>query len=119
MMERIIACIPPNPRRVGYIGPIHGPLDGLLYMGSHIHQQPDLNEQEANLFVLKIMQELSDQLEQAEKQLESSTDVATVNRSQPTQMVSLPGYTWGEHHASPDRRRYHVDGQETCGSTMP
>jgi len=63
------------------------------------------------LFVLKIMQELSDQLEQAEKQLESSTDVATVNRSQPTQMVSLPGYTWGEHHASPGRRRYHVDGQ--------
>ena len=28
-------CIPPNPRRVGYIVPIHGP----LYMGSHIHQQ--------------------------------------------------------------------------------
>ena len=27
-------CIPPNPRRVGYIVPIHGP----LYMGSHIHQ---------------------------------------------------------------------------------
>jgi len=34
MYERIIACIPPNPRRVGYIDPIHGP----LYMGSHIHQ---------------------------------------------------------------------------------
>ena len=32
-------CIPPNPRRVGYIDPIHGPLDGPLYMGSHIHQQ--------------------------------------------------------------------------------
>ena len=31
-------CIPPNPRRVGYIDPIHGPLDGPLYMGSHIHQ---------------------------------------------------------------------------------
>ena len=30
-----MACIPPNPRRVGYIVPIHGP----LYMGSHIHQQ--------------------------------------------------------------------------------
>ena len=30
-----MACIPPNPRRVGYIVPIHGPLD----MGSHIHQQ--------------------------------------------------------------------------------
>jgi len=26
--------IPPNPRRVGYIVPIHGPLDGPLYMGS-------------------------------------------------------------------------------------
>jgi hypothetical protein len=39
MMKRIIACIPPNPRRVGYIDPIHGPLDGPLYMGSHIHQQ--------------------------------------------------------------------------------
>ena len=23
----------PNPRRVGYIDPIHGPLDGPLYMG--------------------------------------------------------------------------------------
>jgi len=23
---------------VGYIDPIHGPLDGPLYMGSHIHQ---------------------------------------------------------------------------------
>ena len=37
--ERIMACIPPNPRRVGYIFPIHGPLDEPLYMGSHIHQQ--------------------------------------------------------------------------------
>ena len=36
-MERIMACIPPNPRRVGYIDPIHGPLDEPLYMGSHIH----------------------------------------------------------------------------------
>ena len=27
-------CIPPNPRRVGYIVPLDGP----LYMGSHIHQ---------------------------------------------------------------------------------
>jgi len=34
-----MACIPPNPRRVGYIVPIHGFLDGPLYMGSHIHQQ--------------------------------------------------------------------------------
>jgi len=34
-----MACISPNPRRVGYIDPIHGPLDGPLYMGSHIHQQ--------------------------------------------------------------------------------
>ena len=33
-------CIPPNPRRVGYIDPIHGPLDRPLYMGSHIHQHP-------------------------------------------------------------------------------
>ena len=31
--------IPLNPRRVGYIVPIHGPLGGPLYMGSHIHQQ--------------------------------------------------------------------------------
>ena len=29
-----MACIPPNPRRVGYIVPIHGSLDGPLYMGS-------------------------------------------------------------------------------------
>ncbi|PVH34634.1 hypothetical protein PAHAL_8G263000 [Panicum hallii] len=72
---------------------------------------PDLNEQKANSFVLKIMQELSDQLEQVEKQIESSTHVATVNCSQPTQMVSLPGYNWGEHHASPGQRQYHVDGQ--------
>ena len=35
-------CIPPNPRRVGYIVPIHGALDGPLYMGSHIHQQNEL-----------------------------------------------------------------------------
>jgi len=32
--ERIIRCIPPNPRRVGYIDPIHVPLDGPLYIGS-------------------------------------------------------------------------------------
>ena len=35
-----MVCIPPNPRRVGYINPIHRPLDGPLYMGSHIHQPP-------------------------------------------------------------------------------
>ena len=29
-----MACISPNPKRVGYIVPIHGPLDGPLYMGS-------------------------------------------------------------------------------------
>ena len=33
-------CIPPNPKRVGYIDPIHEPLDEPLYMGSHIHQYP-------------------------------------------------------------------------------
>ena len=33
-------CIPPNPKRVGYIDPIHGSLDVSLYMGSHIHQHP-------------------------------------------------------------------------------
>ena len=33
-----MASIPPNPRRVGYIDPIHRPLDEPLYMGSHIHQ---------------------------------------------------------------------------------
>ena len=38
MIERIMACIPPNSRRVGYIYTIHEPLDGPLYMGSHIHQ---------------------------------------------------------------------------------
>ena len=38
VMERIIACIPLNPRRVEYIDLIHEPLDGSLYMGSHIHQ---------------------------------------------------------------------------------
>ena len=35
-----MACIPPNPRRVGYIGPIHGPLDGPLYMGSIYSNTP-------------------------------------------------------------------------------
>ena len=34
-----MSCIPPNPKRVGYIDPIHGPLDETLYMSSHIHQQ--------------------------------------------------------------------------------
>jgi len=29
-----MASIPPNHRMVGYIVPIHGPLDGPLYMGS-------------------------------------------------------------------------------------
>ena len=29
-----MAYLPPNPKRVGYIVPIHGPLDGPLYMGS-------------------------------------------------------------------------------------
>jgi hypothetical protein len=40
------------------------------------------------------MQEPSDQLEQADKQLEFSFSAytAAVNRSQPTRMVSLPGY---------------------------
>ena len=32
--ERIMACIPPNSKRVGYIVPIHVPLDRPLYMGS-------------------------------------------------------------------------------------
>ena len=56
------------------------------------------------------MQELSDQLEQAEKQLDS-THVAAVSRSEQTQMVSLPGYTWGEHRVSHSQRQYHIDGQ--------
>jgi len=29
-----MAYLPPNPRRVGYIVSINGPLDGPLYMGS-------------------------------------------------------------------------------------
>ena len=39
-----MTCIPPNPRMVGYIDPIHGSLDGPLYMGSHIHQHPPQSE---------------------------------------------------------------------------
>ena len=31
-----MACIPPNPRMMGYIDPIHESLDEPLYMGSHI-----------------------------------------------------------------------------------
>ena len=40
MLEEMTQSIPPNPRRVGYKDPIHGPLDGPL--GSHIHQQYSL-----------------------------------------------------------------------------
>ena len=39
-----MVCIPPNPRRVGYINTIHRPLDGPLYMGPHIHQPPRQSE---------------------------------------------------------------------------
>ena len=35
-----MACIPPNPRRVGYIVPIHGPLDGPQYMNSIYSNTP-------------------------------------------------------------------------------
>jgi len=38
--ERIMTCIPPNPRSVGYIDPTHGPLDGPLYMGSIYSNTP-------------------------------------------------------------------------------
>ncbi|KAJ1282017.1 hypothetical protein BS78_03G017900 [Paspalum vaginatum] len=72
---------------------------------------PNLTEQEAASLVVKIMQELSDQLDEVEKQLESNTHVATVNCSQPTVTVSLPGYTWGEHRISQGQRTYHVGGQ--------
>jgi len=34
--ERIIVCIPPNPRRVGNMKPIHGSLDVPLYMGHKV-----------------------------------------------------------------------------------
>ena len=83
----------------------------------------DLTEQEANSLVLKIMQELSDQLEQIEKQLDS-THVVAVNRSEPTETVSLPGYSWGEHRVSQSQRQYHVDGHRVgyaanvCGFTQ-
>ena len=39
-----MACIPPNPRRVGYIDPIHGPLDGPLYMCSIYSNTPPQSE---------------------------------------------------------------------------
>ncbi|CAL4990933.1 unnamed protein product [Urochloa decumbens] len=80
-------------------------------MNSSASAAPCLNEQEANSLVSKVMQELSGQLEQAEKQLKPSNHAASVNCTQPTQMVSLPGYTCGEHHASHSQRQYHVDGQ--------
>jgi len=38
-----MACIPPNPRKLGYIVPIHGPLDESLYMGSIYNNPPSLN----------------------------------------------------------------------------
>ena len=41
-------CISPNPRRVGYIDPIHGPLDGPLYIASHIHQHTTVVASETN-----------------------------------------------------------------------
>ncbi|CAL4982580.1 unnamed protein product [Urochloa decumbens] len=80
-------------------------------MNSSASAAPRLNEQEANSLVSKVTQELSGQLEQAEKQLKPSNHAASVNCTQPTQMVSLPGYTCGEHHASHSQRQYYVDGQ--------
>ncbi|CAL4985905.1 unnamed protein product [Urochloa decumbens] len=80
-------------------------------MNSSASAAPRLNEQEANSLVSKVTQELSGQLEQAEKQLKPSNHAASVNCTQPTQMVSLPGYTCGDHHASHSQRQYYVDGQ--------
>ena len=42
--ENNCVSIPPNPIRVGYTVSVHGPLDGPLYMGSHIHQHPPQSE---------------------------------------------------------------------------
>ena len=42
--ENNCVSIPPNSRRVGYIVSVHGPLDGPLYMGSHIHQHIQLHK---------------------------------------------------------------------------
>ena len=42
--ENNCVSIPPNPRMVGYIVSVHGPLDGPPYMGSHIHQHPPQSE---------------------------------------------------------------------------
>jgi len=39
-----MACIPPNPRKMGYIVPIHGPLDGPLYMGSIYTNKQDISK---------------------------------------------------------------------------
>ena len=33
-----MVCITQNPKKMGYIDFIHGPLDVTLYMSSHIHQ---------------------------------------------------------------------------------
>ena len=40
-----------NPRRVGYIVPIHGPLDGPLYMGS-IYSN-NVNHSEADIVIVR------------------------------------------------------------------
>jgi len=44
-MERIIAGISPNTRRVGYIDRIHGSLDGSLYMGSIYSNNTQQNQE--------------------------------------------------------------------------
>ena len=40
-----MACIPPNPRRVRYKDPIHGPLDGPLYTWAQYTPTPPLQSE--------------------------------------------------------------------------
>ncbi|KAL6907908.1 hypothetical protein ACP4OV_002078 [Aristida adscensionis] len=77
---------------------------------------PNLTEPEANSLVLKVMQELSDQLQETEKQFVSKNPDATENRLQPTQTVPLPGKTPKKHRTSLIQRHHYVDSQRNVWS---
>jgi len=46
-----MTCIPPNPRRVGYIVPTHGLLDGPLYTWAQYTPTDDVIHQVINVFI--------------------------------------------------------------------
>ncbi|KAL6592148.1 hypothetical protein ACP70R_049600 [Stipagrostis hirtigluma subsp. patula] len=77
---------------------------------------PNPTEQEADCLVLKVMQELSDQLQQEEKQLMSDIHGASEDCLQPTRKSSLPEKTRKKHRASQNQRQQYVDSQRNVWS---